>query len=120
MRRLLLSFVSTLCFFCSVVDTALWSKQHAEPAVDNKVVANKARSTRFKAIAEKYNLTRSKKGVAAVNDAVNFLLDQEDKKETVQASIKYISPNPTTKCEIGSYCPSSGMTTAPSLCAAGS
>ena len=90
---LLLLLVSVI-----VVDTAFFSK-HVEPTVDNK-----ARSSRFKAIAEKYNLTRSKKGVAAVNDAVNFLLDQEDKKETVQTPPKYISPNPTTKCE-GTSCP---------------
>ena len=91
------------CLFCTVVvDTAFWAKQN-DPAIDNKA-ANKARSTRFKAIAEKYNLTRSKKGVAAVNDAVNFLLDQEDKKDTTQIPVKYISPNPTTKCE-DSSCP---------------
>ena len=99
MQQLFQLFVPLFFFlFCSVVvDTAFWAKQN-DPAVDNKA-ANKARSTRFKAIAEKYNLTRSKKGVAAVNDAVNFLLDQEDKKDTTQLPVKYISPNPTTKCE---------------------
>jgi hypothetical protein len=65
-----------------------------------------SRQSRFKAIEDRYNLTRAKKK-AAVKDAVNFLLDQEDNRNKIQkkkGNEPYISPNPTTKCE-GSSCP---------------
>ena len=70
-------------------------------------VAAALRRRRFDALQQQYNLTRSRKGKAAISDAVNFLLDQEDNKVRPASSraAKYVSPNPQEKCASAEACP---------------
>jgi len=69
--------------------------------------ASVLRRRRFDALQQQYNLTRSRKGKAAIKDAVNFLLDQEDNKAKGSPSraVKYVSPNPSEKCTSEATCP---------------